>query len=173
MCMRDPNAKTIVNIELVKEMSERRDAPEEVEKRASQEDPIVMYLIVRESLGMGVGKTAAQCAHAAQMLQLQHDELDRKIEKFFLIYSDLSENLKMDLSNKNSIFNSWLAGSFRKVVLRAKDKEWEKLKLLPNRVVVVDAGLTEIAPGSETVIGLWPMYRSHAPKIVQKLQVLK
>lgn len=152
---------------------EDHNTPEAVEKRASQEDPIVMYLIVRESLGMGMGKTAAQCAHAAQMLQLEHNELDRMIEKFYLIYSDLPNASKQDLSNKNAIFNEWLAGSFRKVVLRAKDKEWEKLKLLPNRVLVVDAGLTEIAAGSETVIGLWPMYRSHAPKIVQRLQVLK
>jgi peptidyl-tRNA hydrolase len=152
---------------------EDHNTPEAIETRASQEDPIVMYLIVRESLSMGMGKTAAQCAHAAQMLQLQHDELDRKIEKFFLFYSNLSEEYKMDLANKNTIFKAWLAGSFRKVVLRAKDKEWEKLKQLPNRVVVVDAGLTEIAAGSETVIGLWPMYRSHAPKLVQRLQVLK
>ena len=41
--------------------------PENVETRASQEDPIIMYLIVKESLNMSAGKTAAQCAHASQI----------------------------------------------------------------------------------------------------------
>ena len=68
----------------------------------------------------------------------------------------------------------WLNSSFRKVVLRAKDKEWDKIKeACPNHVVVVDAGLTEIPAGSETVIGLWTMHKSERPKIIQKLQVLK
>jgi peptidyl-tRNA hydrolase len=40
-------------------------------------------------------------------------------------------------------------------------------------VIVVDSGLTEVAPGSATVIGLWPMYRSEASKIVKRLQALK
>lgn len=40
-------------------------------------------------------------------------------------------------------------------------------------VLVVDAGLTEIPSGSETVIGLWPMRKSQVPKTVKRLQVLK
>jgi len=40
--------------------------------RDHQEDPLVMYLIVRETVPMSVGKTAAQCACASQMLQLKY-----------------------------------------------------------------------------------------------------
>ena len=74
------------------------------------------------------------------------------------------------------IFQEWLDGSFRKVVLKADDKEWEKVKnQVPavERVVVIDAGLTDIASGSQTVIGLWPMRKSEVPKVIKKLQVLK
>lgn len=113
-----------------------------------------MYLVVRESLGMSIGKTAAQCAHASQMLQLEYD-------------SGSGEDI-------SRVFQEWLQSSFRKVVLKADDKEWEKVKAeCPNHVVVRDAGLTEIAAGSETVIGIWPMRRSERPKILTKLQVLK
>jgi peptidyl-tRNA hydrolase, PTH2 family len=144
------------------------NSPEAVAARANQEDPIVMYLIVRESLGMSIGKTAAQCAHASQMLILKHqEELD---------YFDDSVEYPYTFAEQLSLFKEWLNTSFRKVVLRADDKEWAKIKeefkdkLM---VVVVDAGLTEIASGSETVIGLWPMRKSEVPKIVKRLQVLK
>jgi PTH2 family peptidyl-tRNA hydrolase len=140
---------------------ENHDTPEAVEKRALQEDPIVMYLIVNETLGMSIGKTAAQCAHASQMLQLKfsNEEAGRD-------YNWIAVPI-------NVLFQEWLNSSFRKVVLRADDKEWVKLKQLPNHVVVVDAGLTEIASGSETVIGFMPMRKSEVPKVIKKLQVLK
>ena len=68
-----------------------------------------------------------------------------------------------------------MSSSFRKVVLRASDKEWVKLKEEFNgsMVLVIDAGLTEIPSGSETVIGLFPMRKSQCSKTIQRLQVLK
>ena len=163
---------------------EDHNSPEAIAARANQEDPIVMYLIVRESLGMGMGKTAAQCAHASQMLTLEYFEMkdhSRDVQRVLkLPPSELGEVARATykeeyaaLSRKLSIMGEWLNSSFRKVVLRASDKEWEKLKLIPNHVLVVDAGLTEIAAGSETVIGVWPMRKSARPKILTKLQVLK
>lgn len=141
------------------------NSAESVKDRVSQEDPIVMYLIVRESLGMSTGKTAAQCAHAAQALTLKYMKLD----KVALTTNDYKQKI-MWLE-----FQEWMDSSFRKVVLKADDKEWQKLKgeFKDNMVLIVDAGLTEIPSGSETVIGLWPMKKSLVPKIVKRLQVLK
>lgn len=146
------------------------DSSEAAARRANQPDPIVMYLIVRESLSMGMGKTAAQCAHASQMLQLKYDT--------FCSENEVADTCGWKREHDRAlldIFQAWLDESFRKVVLKADDKEWEKIKAeFPNRfVLVVDAGLTEIAPMSETVIGLWPMKKSQAPKVIKKLQVLK
>ena len=136
--------------------------------RRDQEDPIVMYLIVRESLGMSMGKTAAQCAHASQMLQLRFNELEME---------DLAYKLNRVDFLRKEIFQEWIETSFRKVVLKADDKEWRKVKGSfvegVTRITVVDAGLTEIAAGSETVIGLWPMRKSEVPKVIKRLQVLK
>lgn len=142
-------------------MKQDPDSPEAVLNRSSQEDPIVMYFIVKESLNMSIGKTAAQCAHASQMLLLKYFNLQNK---------DLT---KSEIEQVD-IFDDWLDSSFRKVVLRADDKEFEKVKTeCKNKVVVKDNGLTEIAAGSETVIGLMPIYKSKAPKCIKRLQVLK
>lgn len=144
---------------------EDRNSPEEMAKRSGQEDPIVMYLIVKQSLDMSIGKTAAQCAHASQMLQLRFQEMDQELIRGW--------NVSVNSANM-SLFREWLDASFRKVVLQAKDKDWQKIKdACPNHIVVVDAGLTEIPAGSETFIGLWPMRKSERPKIIQKLQTLK
>jgi peptidyl-tRNA hydrolase len=126
--------------------------------RANQEDPIVMYFVVRESLSMTAGKACAQVGHAAQMLLLQY-------------FNDGSA-----ITNKHDVFRQWLDGSFRKVVLKADDKEWEKLKAefaVGDIVLVVDAGLTQVASGSETCVGIWPMLKSSRPKILKRLQALE
>lgn len=36
-----------------------------------------------------------------------------------------------------------------------------------------DAGLTEVDPGTETVMALWPMRKSERPPLVKRLQTLK
>ncbi len=145
------------------------NSPEAIAARANQEDPIIMYLIVRESLNMSIGKTAAQCAHAAQMLLIKYFD-------YLFIDMDLAHH-PMPFSQEDAdLFQAWLDGSFRKVVLKADDKEWKKIKdqiVESNRVTVIDAGLTEIEPGSETVIGLIPMRKSNAPRVIKRLQVLK
>jgi len=143
--------------------------PESVAARANQEDPIIMYLIVRESLGMSIGKTAAQCAHASQMLLLRFMMLDK-------IANVLTEVKPDDSIKALQIFQVWLDSSFRKVVLRADDKQWDKIqKEIPwvDLVKVTDSGLTELVPGTDTVIGIWPMHKSKCPKIIKRLQVLK
>lgn len=156
-----------------------RNSPEEIAKRSAQEDPLVMYLIVRESLGMGMGKTAAQCAHASQMLQIEYSNLSEFLSGIVdSSYNHTSQKDEIEYNKrlpKCLRFEEWLNTSYRKVVLRADDKEWEKLKIefKENMVLVIDAGLTQVPSGSETCIGLWPMYKSNVSKIVKKLQALK
>ena len=122
---------------------------------------------------MSIGKTAAQCAHASQMLLLKRDELLGKID--WVAHAHDAKNYN-DLFERACTFNNWLNSSFRKVVLKADDKEWAKLKEEFKddvRVLVVDAGLTELNPNTETVIGLFPMKKSERPKLLTKLQTLK
>lgn len=159
------------------------ETPEAIQARAEQTNPIVMYLVVRESLGMGMGKTAAQCAHASQMLTLDYFEMkeeSRKLQKKITeVHAGLTSSIIEEyakLAPYLSIMGEWLKSSFRKVVLSADDKEWAKIKEEfkdENMVLVIDAGLTEVVAGSETCIGLWPMRKSQVPKLVKRLQTLK
>ena len=126
------------------------NSPEAIEARKNQEDPIIMYLIVRESLGMSIGKTAAQCAHASQMLMLTFNEIEAKE------ICDWASDFDI---YKIFLFRSWLKASFRKVVLKADDKEWIKLKeaMEEHDVIVVDAGLTEFGGiPTKTCVALGP-----------------
>jgi peptidyl-tRNA hydrolase len=152
------------------------DSPEAVAKGTADPDPIVMYLIVRESLGMSMGKACAQCAHVSQMLQVKYEELHRELTdrrdgwgKYPNPILD-AVALEMEL-----IYQEWVDTAIRKVVLGADEKEWEKVKeaCKDSMVVVRDAGYTEVPEGSETVIGCWPVRKSQTPKIIKRLQVLK
>lgn len=167
------------------EMKEAAQA--QAQARADQEDPIVMYLIVHESLNMSTGKTGSQCAHAASMLTLEYFDIkeeSKTIQKQIApLLRPKPEGAEMEklkaryakLAPQLSIFGEWLKSSFRKVVLKASDKEWQKLQeeFKETSLIVTDAGLTEIVAGSETVIGFWPMRKSQRPKIITRLQVLK
>jgi len=149
-------------------MDKDYNSEENVEARKTQEDPIVMYLIVRESLGMSIGKTAAQCAHASQMLLLECQEQEGQQSCFSDMPNESKEMVK--------IFKKWLDTSYRKVVLKSDEKEWSKVKddlSKSQYIIVTDAGLTELAANTDTVIGVFPMYKSQVPKVIKKLQVLK
>lgn len=121
-----------------------------------QSDPYVMYLIVRKELYMSLGKTAAQCAHASGLL----------VDNFYRMCL---------LEEDKERFVAWRDADYRKVALQASDADFEKIKkeLSAVDVVVVDGGLTELAPNTETVIGLWPLKKSLAPKSIKRLQLLK
>ena len=143
---------------------------------------LVMYLIVRESLQMSIGKTAAQVAHAAQKLQQRYQEIHNEAESYLPPLHDCHENdisnIPKNLINKIDIFYEWSNEDFCKVVLKADEKEWVKLKLFLESSnieynLIIDAGRTELLPNTETVIGLWPMEKNQVPKIINRLQALK
>ena len=130
-----------------------------------EENTLVLYLIVNDSLKMSSGKIAAQCAHGAQNILMKY-------------YQVVSANLKLiDTVQHLSDMRSWLTSNMRIVVLKSSDvKTWAKIKAefveTKLGVIVVDAGFTEIEPGSETVIALYPMKKSGVSKIIKRLRVL-
>lgn len=130
--------------------------------RSSQEDPIAQYYIVRKDIGMSVGKACAQVAHAAQMFVFRYLEMKSGNVAPQSRYVQLIDNT-----------SKWISGSFRKIVLGGTAKDFEKIKAELQVFVVRDAGLTEIEPGTETVIVTWPILKSEQPKILSRLQVLK
>lgn len=108
-----------------------------------------MALVIRQDLGMTKGKIAAQCCHAA-------------LACFRLIACDPSR-----ASYNPEMTHRWLARGQAKITLKCPDKETmdelfaKAIALGVNSYVVHDAGRTQIAAGSATVLGLGP-----APKAV-------
>lgn len=138
------------------------DTPERVALRKGQDDPIVMYLVVKESLQMGAGKVGAQCGHAVQLFML-------RFMKYWV--NEACDEPPEELA-RCALAKEWIETSFRKVVLRASDTRFERVKQELPCFLVRDAGLTEVPQGSETVLCLWPMRKSQAPKLISKLQTL-
>ncbi|XP_005141762.1 peptidyl-tRNA hydrolase 2, mitochondrial [Melopsittacus undulatus] len=97
-----------------------------------------MVLIVRNDLKMGKGKVAAQCSHAAVSAYKQVQRRNPELLK------------------------QWEYCGQPKVVLRAPDEE-TLIQLLADAKhlgltvsLIQDAGRTQIAPGSQTVLGIGP-----------------
>jgi len=130
--------------------------------RADQQDPIVQYFVIRKSLDMSAGKIAAQSAHASAMFILRYEHLRHSLG----FPAGGLRKIQCDTATK------WLQTSFRKRVKKANDNQFERIKEELHVFVVRDAGLTEVDPGSETVLCTWPMRESEAPKLLTGLRNL-
>ncbi|MCL7033162.1 hypothetical protein MKW94_026718 [Papaver nudicaule] len=133
-------AKTTVAIEnkdqQKHEAQSKPKTPLEVEKLAEILEDFKMVLVVRNDLKMGKGKIAAQCSHATLGL---YKKLQHRAPK---------------------ALNRWEMCGQVKVVLKSESEE-ELLMLqgsakslkLPTHITI-DAGRTQIAPNSRTVMAL-------------------
>jgi peptidyl-tRNA hydrolase len=127
-----------------------------------KEDPLVVYLIVRGSLNMSTGKIGAQCGHGIQKL---------------LVYYFTIKNIIVERDEQEAIFwdntSDWMDADSRKVSLIADDKEFERIKEdYPDHFLVKDNGITEVEPGSETLICLRPIFKSKRSKTLKRLRAL-
>src|SRR5277367_1188333 len=117
---------------------------------------------------MGIGKVGATCGHAAQLLMQSY---------YAKLPIPSSSNYESSHVRERrrwcALVESWLDSSYPKIVLGANDEEFVEVRKLPNIIVVVDIGLKEVAAGSETAVGLWPMLKSAAPPIIQTLHPLR
>jgi PTH2 family peptidyl-tRNA hydrolase len=112
-------------------------------------------IVVRTDLGMSTGKLAAQACHAS----LGSSEEARR--------------------RSRGGWSRWQAEGGRKIVLAVASKEelmdvWERAGSLKiPRYMVVDKGLTEIPPGSETAIGLGPVTSTKLDKVTGNIPLLR
>ena len=113
-----------------------------------------MAIVVRDDLKLSKGKLSAQVAHAAVSCAIK------------------SEN------NKNKYFSEWFSEGQKKIVLKIDDldsllkvfNEAKSVGLITE--LIKDAGLTEIPPGTITVLGIGPAPEDEIDKIVGDLKLL-
>jgi peptidyl-tRNA hydrolase len=104
------------------------DARQPSEPPAPPEGPAVVY-VIRPGVVKTLGKAMAQAGHAAQLV---------------------AESMGSDLAV------AWREAGRPGEVRAAGDEAWGPLKACRGAVAVADAGLTQVAPGTETVLALPP-----------------
>jgi len=135
-------------------------------REPTEDDKLIMYIVVKESLHMSVGKIAAQTGHAVQLLIKKYNQL-QKADWGGRTEEEINMTTRYELWDDHKVNDG-----FTKILCKADDKQWEKLKEIYNPIVVKDAGKTEVIPGSETVMALFPMYKDEREKVLKRLRLL-
>ena len=147
----------------------------------------VQYIVVRKDLVpvMGVGKTAAQVAHASLGAVIERDV--RTITEYIPgpLYP-ISTPVKVDkvqlIENKDTL--NWLRGKFTKLVvyIKTKQKLLNLAKKLDNEAIryklIYDSCLTKLEPEEEdgttlTCMGIIPISVDNVPNYLKKLRLLE
>ena len=135
-----------------------------------EDNPIALYIIINEELGMGGGKIGGACGHIVEKIMDRYYRFVVREEVAYATGAEYQPDEKT--AGRASLLRAWKHNGSRKIVLKADSKEWKKLKeeFGDDLFIVQDAGHTEVAPGSETACGVWPMYKSDRPKILKRLR---
>jgi len=121
-----------------------------------------MYIFVNTDLKMDKGKIAGQVGHVVQTI----------IEKILM---DLVSMENPDDTTKEIIdsYIKWKAnGLSAKVVLKATQDQLEQLMKDPRAHHIRDAGKTQIAPNSLTVVGFYPVLKTTMAPITSGFKLL-
>lgn len=111
-------------------------------------------IIIRTDLGMGAGKKCAQACHAS-----------------------VSASDEVRIKNKR-VWKDWKQSGQKKVVLKVPSmEELTKIYLRVQKqnipcYIIKDAGLTQLAPGTTTALGIGPYSSVELDKITGDLKLL-
>lgn len=154
-----------VTTQIIDSNSEYEDEEEEEEfeinSTSLNEVPgeVRLALVIRQDLGMTKGKIAAQCCHAT-------------LSCFRLIGLDSSKQ-----SYNPTMVNRWLSHGQAKITLKCPDASTmdelyaKAISLGINASIIHDAGRTQIAAGSATVLGLGPAPKSVLDQVTGELKL--
>jgi peptidyl-tRNA hydrolase len=106
--------------------------------------PAMLY-VIRPGVMKTTGKAMAQAGHASLMCESRWG------------------------ARAPEAFAAWHAAVEPGEVVQADDAQWELLRDRCDGVVVRDGGLTQVEPGTETVVALVPQAREERPEVVRSL----
>ncbi len=107
-----------------------------------------MYIVVNTDLKLSTGKICSQVGHAV-------------------------EGVVISCRGNRKRWNFYKNNGCAKIVLKADQQTFDELlECSYKKVIVTDAGKTEIASGTITAIGFAPMFESEIPDIIKGLKLL-
>lgn len=116
--------------------------------------PTKMVLVVRNDLGMGKGKIGSQCAHAAIQCYIT------------------------GLNTNKKVVEVWLASGQPKVVVKVNSEE-ELIAIAEASIkrglinsLIKDAGKTQLAPHTFTVLGIGPAAKTEIDLVTKHLKLM-
>lgn len=116
-------------------------------------EELKQVIVVRKDINMTKGKMSAQVAHAS--LESYRQAID--------IHTQLTKN--------------WLHNGAKKVVVYVENKTdlIELLKKIPKEIphkLIIDAGHTQLEPGTETCLGIGPYYEKEIDRYTGELKLV-
>lgn len=113
------------------------------------DNELTMYIIVNNDLKMGKGKIAAQVGHL----------VGRITEELVTMKYENGDSVTMDLPEPYVRYFIWLMRyGAKKVVLKGTEVQIRELIKESECRSIIDAGRTQVAPDSLTVVGFLPSY---------------
>ena len=120
-------------------------------------DDLTMYIVINNSLGMQKGKVASQVAQG--VIQVVENILMQKIS--YDIKKNMSDILAPN-TNKDIVpidftrYEKWKENGTKTVAIKTSQNDIEKLAGYSKAFPFYDEGLTQVAPGSLTVVIFMP-----------------
>lgn len=121
--------------------------------RAEQDDPLAMYLVVREA--------RVPDLPAAALIEAGAQATVRCVDEYL-----------NDPAHAES-FHEWYAGSFRKITLRADEKQWLRLHDEFDLALGFDSFEQTLGVDFPSVAALPPLRKSARPQLLKRLQAFK
>ncbi len=115
---------------------------------------IKQAIVVRSDLDMGKGKMVAQGCHASLMSYFEAERADKKITKQWLDEGEKKIVLKVD--GEEALIKLFKAFQYKNVPC----------------ALVMDAGLTELPPGTKTALGVGPWKGDEVDQFTGTLKLL-
>jgi len=117
-----------------------------------------MYIVINDDLKMQKGKIASQTGHVVQLIT---EDIIR-----------MGYETTRGVPDAYMRYMKWRANGCAKIVLKASHEQLELLLTMPETRYIIDAGRTQIAPNSLTVVGFFPELKSKMVDIVSKYKLL-
>lgn len=121
--------------------------------RAEQDDPLAMYLVVRQAY--------LDIVDAAGLIEAGAQATVRCVDEY------------LDDPAHTDAFHEWYAGSFRKITLRADEKQWARLHEEFDLALGLDPFHNMLGYDLPVVAALPPLRKSERPQLLKRLQAFK
>lgn len=127
------------------------------------DDPIVLYIILRQSLQLDKYQTAHFTANAVQQLLLRYFTLQ-------VLAVKTKDNLSASNMGRLESTNLWLSSQSKKRIVNADEQTWDKIRgefVVGREVICLKE--TVLEPETETAFVFWPSKYSCLPEFIKTL----